>query len=209
MTSDTPNDNSAALSEAILLDCCISVFLENGYGNTTLADIAAKTNVDVATLEERYGTKEALFRLAVDREATVARQPLPGSVPTFNTALEAIQFAMERRKYVMQNTVLADICRVIALESEQYPEIADIFRTNDGREQMQAVGELTLSAWIEQGLFRPCNVSFAVRQLYGLINQAFLFEPRTIGHEIDDLDAYLQDCCEWFVERYGAPAKSL
>lgn len=202
-------ENAAALSEAILLDCSVAVFLEHGYGKTTLELIAEKTDNEVAALVERYGNKETLFRLVIDRETTASRQPLPTVVPTFDTALEAVRFAVERRKYALQHTAMADICRIVALESQHHPEIADIFRTSDGREQMQAVGEHTFTTWIEQGLFRPCNVSFAVRQLYGLVNQAFLFEPRTIGHEIDDLDDYLDDCCHWFVERYAAPGKSL
>ncbi|MEL6216433.1 MAG: hypothetical protein AAFQ99_12250, partial [Pseudomonadota bacterium] len=48
------------------------------------------------------------------------------------------------------------------------------------------------------------DVSIAVRQFYGLINQAFNHEPMLTGKQIDNLDEYIEDCCQWFVSRYGA-----
>ncbi|MEL6869005.1 MAG: TetR/AcrR family transcriptional regulator [Pseudomonadota bacterium] len=204
-TADTQGKSaSAAQVESRILEAATTQFLKTGYARTSTAAIARTAGVDRRTVLELFGDKEALFRLIIDREAERTRAPVADGVPMFATAMEAVQFLADHRRDIMKTTIIADLGRIVAHEARENPEIADVFRTYDGREQSQALCEHVFTEWIAHGLFRPFDVPIATRQFHGMLNQAFLFEPRIIGRDIDNLDDYLQSCCEWFCKEYAA-----
>ncbi|MEO0575808.1 MAG: TetR/AcrR family transcriptional regulator [Pseudomonadota bacterium] len=190
-------------SERHIVNIATAMFIEHGYDDTHMADIARSCNVTLKALTEMYTDKEVLFRIVVDRESQQVRSPYENEVPHFDTAMEAVQFIAAHQKTIWETTLMPDLCRVVALAAKNHNTIDDIFRTPDGREQAQALGEHVFGVWTERGLFRPCDLAIAVRQFYGMLNQAFLFEPRARGCPIENQAKYLQHCCDIFVREYG------
>ncbi len=55
--------------ESLVLNKALDLFWRQGYGATTMADIAAATGVQRGSLYHAYGDKERIFHLAFDRYA--------------------------------------------------------------------------------------------------------------------------------------------
>ncbi|MEO0366984.1 MAG: helix-turn-helix domain-containing protein [Pseudomonadota bacterium] len=195
---------SEELRDNEVLRAAAQIFLERGFRATRLQDIADAAGVSYAEVADRYGNRETIFRLIVDAEVSAMRMPFVEAIPTFETTLDAARFAAERQHLLMTRTILPRLAHLVMAETEQVPEIADTLLTNDGREMSQAVGEASMQALIMRGLIREdTNVPFAVRQFYGMLNQAFNHEHIITGKPIPDLHEYMEDCVQWFVSRYG------
>jgi TetR/AcrR family transcriptional repressor of nem operon len=54
-----------------VLDKTLTLFWRNGYKNTSIRDISAETNVQLASLYNAFGDKNAIFKQALDRYATI------------------------------------------------------------------------------------------------------------------------------------------
>jgi AcrR family transcriptional regulator len=57
-----------------LTDAAAAVFARRGFHATTMADIAAEASTTKPTLYAHFGSKDALFAAALDREADFCRQ---------------------------------------------------------------------------------------------------------------------------------------
>lgn len=195
---------SDELRSSKVLRAAAQIFLERGFRATGLQDIADAAGVTYAAVADKYGNRETIFRLIVDAEVHAMRMPYLEAIPAFESTLEAARFAAERQHMLMTRTILPRLAYLVMAETEHVPEIADTLITNDGTEMSQALGEFAMQALIIKGLIKPdTNVPFAVRQFFGMLNQAFNHEHIITGKPIADLHEYMEDCVQWFVSRYG------
>jgi AcrR family transcriptional regulator len=91
-----------ARTETELMDAARSLFLQQGYVATTLAQIAERAGLAVRTVYVRFGTKAALFRRVVDRALVgdadpidVAHRPRTQDAMTAPTLAERIDALAE------------------------------------------------------------------------------------------------------------------
>jgi AcrR family transcriptional regulator len=91
-----------ARTETELIDAARSLFLQQGYVATTLAQIAERAGLAVRTVYVRFGTKAALFRRVVDRALVgdadpidVAHRPRTQDAMTAPTLAERIDALAE------------------------------------------------------------------------------------------------------------------
>src|ERR1700746_4114937 len=54
-----------------ILDAAERVFAYKGYDGTTLRDVAAEADVQLANIAHHFGPKESLFEKVIERRATV------------------------------------------------------------------------------------------------------------------------------------------
>lgn len=71
--AEQPRQRDAARSRAAILDAAEALFAEHGFDAVTLAQIGAAAGVSRGTPGYFFGTKEALYRLVVERAATTLR----------------------------------------------------------------------------------------------------------------------------------------
>jgi TetR/AcrR family transcriptional regulator len=71
--AEQPRQRDAARSRAAILDAAEALFAEHGFEAVTLAQIGAAAGVSRGTPGYFFGTKEALYRLVVERAATTLR----------------------------------------------------------------------------------------------------------------------------------------
>ncbi len=71
--AEQPRQRDAARSRAAILDAAEALFAERGFEAVTLAQIGAAAGVSRGTPGYFFGTKEALYRLVVERAATTLR----------------------------------------------------------------------------------------------------------------------------------------
>lgn len=71
--AEQPRQRDAERSRAAILDAAEALFAEQGFDAVTLAQIGAVAGVSRGTPGYFFGTKEALYRLVVERAATTLR----------------------------------------------------------------------------------------------------------------------------------------
>jgi AcrR family transcriptional regulator len=67
----------ARLTRRAIVEAAVALFLEHGYGATTLAQVAARAGVAVQTVYFHYGNKAALLKEALDVAAVGDDEPVP------------------------------------------------------------------------------------------------------------------------------------
>jgi AcrR family transcriptional regulator len=110
-----------------LLDTATEVFLEHGYGNTNIAEIARRAGASKRTIYARYPTKAALFGAIVTRKTGKLQESygevlLPGK--PLGEVLEG--FGMQLLRAMSQEELRA-LQKVSAAESQKFPKLASKF----------------------------------------------------------------------------------
>jgi len=150
---------------AELLAAALALFVERGYANTRLEDVAARAGVSKGTLYLYYANKEELFKAVVrtglvspllEAREVVARFP--------GTAGELLGLVVHGWWARIGNTALSGIPKLIMAEARNFPEIARFYF-----EEVIQPGQATMAAVIQRGIdsgeFRPVNAMHAAHLL--------------------------------------------
>ncbi|WP_305786530.1 TetR/AcrR family transcriptional regulator [Symbioplanes lichenis] len=176
MTPSTYHRNLAEQKRSAIIDAATRLFLELGYGGTSLARIATEADVSKATLFKQFPTKAALFDAIVTDYWKVApgadQAPGPGDL---HAGLVAIG-----RRYValLTRPGMADLFRIVIAEVPRFPEL--------GRTQFE-LGKLpffeTVRAYLESeaaaGTVTLPDPVLAATQFLGMIAD-YVFWPRML-----------------------------
>lgn len=104
-----------------MMSAAETLFLEQGYQNTTLAAVVQKSGGSLATLYEHFGNKQGLLRAIITRMAYENRPPIPSSTPSLSSRSEALRDqAFASSLYdEMHVTAIDDLANVFALWDQQ------------------------------------------------------------------------------------------
>lgn len=140
----------------------LALFVERGYANTRLEDIAASAGVSKGTLYLYFANKEEVFK-AVVREALVARLvEFSGHIGQFQgSSFELLRLVFKTWWEKIGATPISGIPKLILAEARNFPEIARFYVeevVRPGHETLAAV----LRRGIERGEFRAIDVDSVV-----------------------------------------------
>ena len=108
--------------KATVMEVATQLFVEQGYAETSLVDIAKRAGVATRTLYQHFGDKEAIFR-----EVVFARRAA-GLMPPSTPADDATLFEALRREagdlldYVLDARSV-DLMRLMVAESRRFPDL--------------------------------------------------------------------------------------
>ena len=127
-----------------ILDAARTAFLERGYDETSMDDVAAKAGVSKPTIYKHFGDKDRLFSATIEAEIADAEsntQALINALPTTqDLARDLRRFARAHVADVMQPQLVRMRRRLIG-EAERFPDLAATwFRNGPAR------GHSTLAA---------------------------------------------------------------
>ena len=175
----------------------LALFVERGYANTRLEDVAARAGVSKGTLYLYFANKEELFK-AVVREALVARLvEFRDRIGHFQgSSFELLRLVFKTWWEKIGATPISGIPKLILSEARNFPEIARFYVdevVHPGHETLAAV----LRRGIERGEFRAIDVDNVVHLMAAPMLMLALWrhslEP-CCGQEIDPvtlLDAHV------------------
>lgn len=107
-----------------LLGAALDIFLENGFEQTTMEEIAIQVGMSKRTVYARYEDKGALFKAAVRRaieQYTVPREVLE---PLVSDDLEETLAAVARLRIAnMARPVAIKLQRILSAQSYRFPEL--------------------------------------------------------------------------------------
>jgi AcrR family transcriptional regulator len=150
------------------------LFVEHGYGATTLQDIADRAGVAVQTIYFTFGNKRSLLKELVD--ATIAGDDEPVATMDrqwFRDAMAADTAEAHLRAHVAGTTAVLDrvapITRMLAAASGTDPEIATLWPGDaDPRFTVQSTAAKALMA--KPGARADVSPEHAADLLYGLLS---------------------------------------
>ena len=119
-----PTKAQADAREGALLDTALDLFLERGYAQTTIDDLAAALGMTKRTIYARHNDKAALFKAAVRRAIQRAAVAPEDFVALDTGDLEATLTAFARMRVAhVQTEAALKLQRIINAESYRFPEI--------------------------------------------------------------------------------------
>ena len=135
----------------------LELFVERGFANTRLDDVATRAGISKGTLYLYFANKEELFK-AVVREAMVARLvEFRGQIENYQgTSFELLRLVFKVWWERIGSTRISGIPKLILSEARNFPEIARFYVdevVRPGRETLAAV----IRRGIERGEFREVN----------------------------------------------------
>jgi TetR/AcrR family transcriptional regulator, mexJK operon transcriptional repressor len=140
-----PSREAAARLGDLILDTATQSFLEIGYGETTIEQIAKRAGISKRTFYHRYPDKAALFGAVVHRIVDRLRPP-DVSYLFEGDDLEAVLTRLARiiLRAALNPQALA-LHRVILSEAGRFPELAAVVAERSaGREAVERIATLLL-----------------------------------------------------------------
>ncbi len=118
-----PRAATAARIPELLLDAAEPLFLAQGYGATTVEQIAARVGATKRTIYAKFGDKAGLFSAMAKRVVKRHRTWLNGEFPGATIDERLTNFGMQLLSLALAPDVLA-LYRVIVAEAHRFPEVA-------------------------------------------------------------------------------------
>lgn len=131
---------------AQILDAALSVFLESGFGNTTVAELAAAARVTKRTIYSYFGDMDGVFTEMVRSLATTVSDHAPDN--------ETLELLCARIVYRLDSAELIGLHRLVIAESTRFPELAVSLHDN---------GEVQHIARLAEQIRRECGPEAALR----------------------------------------------
>jgi TetR/AcrR family transcriptional regulator, regulator of autoinduction and epiphytic fitness len=187
-----PKEEATALSDHVVA-VADALFIENGYGATSMATVARRAQVGKQTLYRRFPDKAALFREVIRRRIDATVAPRAAVVVTSDPLGELKKMGQAALDTVLDPEFVR-LYRAIIAEATLFPELAGATSGNWGSSFsdrcVEAIGQAQA-----MGVCRPGDPeTMAQCFLWGLTGQAFLnglTDPRRLWSE-EARDAHLR-----------------
>jgi AcrR family transcriptional regulator len=124
-----PSAGKTAQTRLRICDAALNIFVQKGFGNTKMSEIAAAAVVAKGTLYLYFPTKEALFEaVLIDIVASTIRM---ASSPVLNADMSVQQILRQMLEHA--GALLSDprrqaLFRLIVTEGPRFPEIIAVYR---------------------------------------------------------------------------------
>lgn len=134
-----PPASRGVARRAEILIAAEKVFLENGYGNTSMDDIAARAGASKATMYKYFGSKEALFEEII-RDIV---PDIPGGLVDSLSSNQSFEDILVNWSLLLIDTVTTarsiTLYRLIVAETSRCPELANIYYRKGPQASQQEV----------------------------------------------------------------------
>jgi AcrR family transcriptional regulator len=188
-----------------LLEAAFAVFVEKGFADARLDDIAARAGVSKGTVYLYYDSKEAVFRAMISQVADAKMELVSQLVETHEGSFAALlrQLAQFMAQQISQPP-LVHFPRLIIGESRRFPELA-AFYFETAISRARKILMRIIERGQEAGEFRAMSARHAAHMfispmLFVPIYKS-VFEPHDpealdlAGHVAAHLDIYLHGLC--------------
>ena len=156
-----------------IINHAIDLFAEKGFEGTSIRDLAARADVNVAMVNYYFGSKEKLFESMVEDRASYTRGLLDEIVKnTSYTEIEKIEYMIDA--YINKLFTNRKFHRVLHQEmmltqrETLAQAIVDILYPNS------LIIKNVLDAGMKKGVFRKVDAPLVIASIIGTINQVLL-----------------------------------
>ncbi|MEO0352346.1 MAG: TetR/AcrR family transcriptional regulator [Cyanobacteria bacterium P01_A01_bin.15] len=187
-----------------LLEDSTQVFVQHGYGSTSMDLIARKAHVAKRTIYQHFGDKEQLFGAVVRHRIN----SLYALFPEIAKTTEPIEQVLTRFAQELMAVVLApesiNLERIVIGEASRFPELAHQFYNNAPK---QAIAALTqyLARQQQQGILQLTDPEAASMQFFSLALGEFQRQALLdIGqpYSAEQIDHHVNEAIRFFLNAY-------
>lgn len=162
-----PPSEVAACLPVLLLDAAQELFLSQGYGATTVEQVASRIGATKRTVYAKFGDKAGLFsamakRLVESRRSWLADDPVGETIDA-----RLISFGTQLMALVLAPEMLA-LHRVLTAESQRFPELAALVDQLSAQGARRRLVQLIKSE-VDRGTLTVANPEIAAELLVGMI----------------------------------------
>lgn len=187
-----------------ILEAATDLFVNQGYANTNLEQVAAAAGVSKQTIYSHFSSKQHVLTAGIKRrcdenELTTETLDYAGAPDTFLR-----EFAQRFIGFLLEDSSLR-MYRLCLTESERHPEVGESFYQSGPRAVVEALAAyITLAK--ERGQLRVEHPSLAATQFLFMVkglhvDTALLNLPESplgITREL-----YIEQCCEMFLRAHA------
>ncbi|MDN3239671.1 TetR/AcrR family transcriptional regulator [Glycomyces tritici] len=183
------------------------VFLERGYGGTTMDEVAARAQISKASLYREHQNKDALFAAVVHAWAGAGRDAMRPHLERLARCGDVreglVELANLMRAGILSPAVL-NMRRLVTSEARRLPEVAADYLEHSWERNISALAE-ALAALEDRGLLRLRDPLAAADQLTWLVIGSPLNRRLLTGSDTADApEAPVDDAVDLFLARYGS-----
>ena len=124
LSRQAPHSSRGRERRARILKAATELFLQAGYGDTSIDAIVERSGGSKATLYTYFPTKDDLFRAVIEAVVSNRQEPTLDSSADVHAALVA--FAIQRMNVVFSQRHRA-LVRLVIAERERFPDIARLY----------------------------------------------------------------------------------
>ncbi|MFE1168685.1 TetR/AcrR family transcriptional regulator [Nocardiopsis sp. NPDC058789] len=197
-TADRPRGGRREATRQKLFEAAVTLISEQGYGATTVDEIAERAGVAKGTVYYNFGGKDELYAALMEWGVTRLAETLRSSVPDPVEQLEP--------REALATVLRAGVVFISTHEAMARLLMAEAWRTNRAwyatvrQIRTEAIGVITeqLDAMVERGLARPdLDTPLAGSALFGMVVTVALdwrtLQPERPVEEIHTTLAHLAD----------------
>jgi len=202
--SGRPPRADALLLRERILKAATELFLDEGYGSTTIEAVAARAGTSKRTFYDRFDDKSVLFAAVVHRIIEQIRPP--AEVPLLAGA--DLPGVLRRLAGLILRAALSPqaiaLQRLVAAESVRFPQLALAVENDGGRDEaLELIGGL-LARELPDVKVSARNRAFAAEQFIHMV--ATVPQRRAIGYgtpmSAAELDVWANDVVVLFLDGY-------
>ena len=152
----------------LIVEAARKLFLEAGYGTTSMDALAAKAGVSKPTIYSYFANKEALFGAVMVGLCSESGCSYPSVLSPDTPPEQALKEFACNMIGLVQLPEERDIFRVVLAESIQFPELGEVFWSN-GPEPFTQILTAYLTEQVKRGVLRIDDPATAAKQFIGMI----------------------------------------
>jgi TetR/AcrR family transcriptional repressor of mexJK operon len=155
-----------------IISAARTLFLEKGYGSTSMDTIASKARVSKRTVYSHFKDKKVLFA-AIMKDVCKETCSVNFEQPDLSQGPEQVLNAMGK-KFLIANLApqAIDVLRVVASESNTFPELGKLL-WDTGPVQLKQFISNYLKSLDEEGVLSVSNPDLVAIQFLGMIKEPF------------------------------------
>ena len=202
--SGRPPRADALLLRERILKSATELFLDQGYGSTTIEAVAARAGVSKRTFYDRFDDKSVLFAAVVHRIIEQIRPP--ADVPLLAGA--DLRSVLRRLAGLILRATLSPqamaLTRLVAAESARFPQLALAVENDGGTEEATNLIGGLLARELPDANVGLKSGAFAAQQFIHMV--ATVPQRRAMGYgtpmSAAELDAWAIDVVTLFLDGY-------
>ena len=203
--------NDSPSSQAAILDAAVRAFLRTGYEPVSVETVAAEAGVSRRTVFNQFGTKEALFRAAIER---LWRRLSVFATPDEEVSTSDVSEVLRRLGWMIADfwdqpeAVL--FARLVIAEGERFSFLRDSFVEGGRNPALEALTR-RFQSFHDQGRLDIPDPALAAAQFVGLVKDV-LWWPTLIGDaappSAEHKAAVIESAVPIFTRAFGPEART-
>lgn len=117
-----PTSQDLEQRKARIIDIATALFLDKGFAETSLVDVAKQSGVATRTIYQHFGNKEDIFRAVLESGSSIKMAP---ELPTIDASGSPFDVLSTTAHYICAYTLSPDslpVLRLMVAESQRFPD---------------------------------------------------------------------------------------